>query len=64
MVDEAARAHTYVMAHVYTAPGIRRCIDAGIRTVEHGNLIDDETAARMAERGAFMVPTLATMAGS
>lgn len=60
VVDEAARAHTYVMAHVYTPPGIRRCIDAGIRTVEHGNLIDDETAARMAERGAFMVPTLAT----
>lgn len=35
VVDEARRSHTYVMAHVYTAAGIRRCIELGVRTLEH-----------------------------
>ena len=59
-VDEATRARTYVMAHAYTADAIARCVEAGIRSVEHCNLIDERTAALMAERGAFMVPTLVT----
>jgi imidazolonepropionase-like amidohydrolase len=59
-VDEAARASTYVMAHAYTAAAIRRCIEAGVRTIEHGNLIDTETADLMATRGAYLVPTLST----
>ena len=59
-VEEAARADTYVMAHAYTAAAIRRCVEAGIRTIEHGNLIDAEAADLMAERGAFLVPTLST----
>lgn len=59
-VEEAALASTYVMAHAYTAPAIRRCIDAGVRTIEHGNLIDPATAEWMAERGAYLVPTLST----
>lgn len=59
-VDEASRARTYVMAHAYTADAIARCVRAGIRSVEHCNLIDEETAALMVERGAFMVPTLVT----
>lgn len=60
IVDEAARADTYVMAHAYTAEAVRRAVDAGIRTIEHGNLIDEATAGRMAEAGTFLVPTLAT----
>jgi len=58
---EEARAHqTYVMAHAYTAEAIHRAVALGVRTIEHGNLIDDETAAFMASKGAFVVPTLIT----
>jgi len=60
IVDEARRADTYVMAHAYTPAAISRAIEAGVRTIEHGNLIDEATAALMAERGAFLVPTLIT----
>jgi imidazolonepropionase-like amidohydrolase len=59
-VDEAQRAGTYVMAHAYTSPAIERCVRAGVRTIEHGNLIDEATARLMAERGAYLVPTLST----
>ncbi|MGE3293365.1 MAG: amidohydrolase family protein [Geminicoccaceae bacterium] len=57
-VDEATRSHTYVMAHVYSAEGVRRCVQAGVRTIEHGNLIDDRTVKMMAEAGTYLVPTL------
>ena len=60
IVDEARRADTYVMAHAYTPAAISRAIEAGVRTIEHGNLIDEATAALMADRGAFLVPTLIT----
>jgi len=57
-VDEATRSHTYVMAHVYTAEGIKRCVEYGVRTIEHGNLIDEEAARMMAEAGAYLVSNL------
>src|ERR1700685_1035739 len=57
-VDEATRWGTYVCAHAYSAKAIARAVRAGVRTIEHGNLIDAPTAALMAERGAFVVPTL------
>lgn len=60
LVDEAARAGTYVMAHAYTSEAVRRAVAAGVRTIEHGNLIDRETAMFMAKRGAYLVPTLVT----
>ena len=59
-VWEAHSWGTYVMAHVYTPEAIRRCVEYGVRSVEHANLIDAGTAAFAAERGAFVVPTLAT----
>lgn len=59
-VEEASRLKTYVMAHAYTAPAIRRCIELGVRSIEHGNLIDYETACYAAEKNAFIVPTLST----
>ncbi|WP_406857142.1 amidohydrolase family protein [Alsobacter sp. KACC 23698] len=59
-VDEARRARTYVMAHAYTADAIARCLRAGVRSIEHANLIDEETADLMVARGAYMVPTLVT----
>ena len=59
-VDEATRWGTYVCAHAYSAKAIERAVRAGVRTIEHGNLIDTPTAKLMAERGAYMVPTLVT----
>ncbi len=59
-VDEATRSQTYVCAHVYPDDAIRRCVDAGVRTIEHGNLLEEETARRMATAGAYLVPTLIT----
>jgi imidazolonepropionase-like amidohydrolase len=50
----------YVAAHAYTAPAIRRGVQCGIRSIEHANLIDKETAAEVARHGAFVVPTLVT----
>ena len=48
------------MAHAYTPEAIARCVRLGVRSIEHGNLIDQETAALMARAGAFLVPTLVT----
>jgi imidazolonepropionase-like amidohydrolase len=60
IVHEANARQTYVMAHAYTAESIERVIRMGVRTIEHGNLVDERVAALMAAHGAFMVPTLAT----
>ena len=60
IVDEAAARHTIVLAHAYTPAAIRRAVEGGVRSIEHGNLIDAPTAALMAERGAVAVPTLIT----
>src|SRR5438067_4909894 len=57
-VEEAIRWGTYVCAHAYAAEAIRRAVAAGVRTIEHGNLIDEPTARLMAERKAYLVPTL------
>ena len=57
-VEEAERWGTYVCAHAYSAKAIERAVRAGVRTIEHGNLIDAPTAKLMAERGAYIVPTL------
>ena len=58
IVDEAKRANKYAMAHAYTAPSIARAVEAGVRTIEHGNFLDEATATQMARAGAFLVPTL------
>ncbi|MEX0298209.1 MAG: amidohydrolase family protein [Kordiimonas sp.] len=58
VVDEATRRGRYVAAHAYTAEAVERAIDAGIRSIEHGNLIDARVAAKVAGAGAFVVPTL------
>ena len=60
IVAEAAAAQTYVMAHAYTPAAISRAVRCGVRTIEHGNLVDDETARLMAAHGAYAVPTLVT----
>lgn len=45
---------TYVAVHVYTAAGVRRALDAGVRSIEHGHLADEATVARIAEKGAWL----------
>jgi imidazolonepropionase-like amidohydrolase len=60
IVEEAAAWRTYVMAHAYTPQAIRRSIDFGVRSIEHANLIDADTARHVAAHDAFVVPTLVT----
>lgn len=60
IVEEARAARTYVMAHAYSPEAITRAVTCGVRTIEHGNLIDKATAKVMAKHGAYLVPTLAT----
>ncbi|MDR5701127.1 metal-dependent hydrolase family protein [Agromyces aerolatus] len=58
--DEATRRDRYVAAHAYSPDAIVHALRGGIRSIEHGNLLDDETAAAMAAADAYLVPTLAT----
>jgi imidazolonepropionase-like amidohydrolase len=60
IVAEARARQTYVMAHSYTAEAIARAVRLGVRTIEHGNLVDDEAAKVMRGHGAYAVPTLVT----
>jgi imidazolonepropionase-like amidohydrolase len=59
-VAAAEAAGTYVLAHAYTPAAIGVCVEAGIRSIEHGNLLDEPTARLMAEHGTYLVPTLVT----
>ncbi len=61
-VEEAEARGTYVMAHVYSDEGVRRCLDAGVRSIEHGNFMSRETMGRLAEAGAFLDPTFISLA--
>lgn len=54
-VEEAALYGTHVAAHAHGAEGIKRAVRAGVRSVEHGSLMDDEAIALMADRGTFLV---------
>ena len=58
MVEEAENAGLYVAAHVYTDKAIRRCVELGVHSLEHCNLIEPETARMAAEAGCIAVPTL------
>lgn len=58
--EEAAAAQTYVMAHAYVPKAITRAIENGVRTIEHGNLLDEESARVMSKYDAFLVPTNVT----
>jgi imidazolonepropionase-like amidohydrolase len=59
-VQEAHAFGRYVCAHAYTPQAITRAANAGVRTIEHGNLIDDASAKLMAEKGMFLVANLVT----
>ncbi len=59
-VQEAKAAGTYVLAHVYTNQSMRNCLEAGVRSLEHGNFLDEATAALIKQQDAFLVPTIVT----
>lgn len=61
IVEECKRAGSYVCAHCHPPAAIRRCVEFGVRSIEHGTLIDAETADYVAEHGAYVVPTLAVL---
>jgi imidazolonepropionase-like amidohydrolase len=54
-VDEAALYGAAVAAHAHGAEGIKRAVRAGVRSIEHGSLMDDEAIAMMADAGTFLV---------
>jgi imidazolonepropionase-like amidohydrolase len=61
IVNECAERRTYVAAHCHPASAVRRSVEFGVRSIEHGTLIDDETARFVAERGAYIVPTMSVI---
>ena len=60
-VDEAGRGGSYVAAHCHPDEAVRRAAELGVRSIEHATLIQNETAQIVGERGAFTVPTMATL---
>lgn len=59
MVEEAGRSGVPVAAHAHGDAGGRAAVAAGVRSIEHGTYLSEETLALMAERGTFLVPTIA-----
>ena len=59
-VQEAHAFGRYVCAHAYTSEAIERAAEAGVRTIEHGNLMDEATARLMAKKGMLLVANLVT----
>jgi len=58
--DEAKNFGRYVLAHAYTPEAITRAMTNGVRTIEHGNLIDDKSARLIKSKGGYMVANLVT----
>lgn len=60
-VFEAGRKRRHVAAHAYGGEGLDNAVRAGVRSIEHGGFLTEEQAARMAEAGCWLVPTLSAM---
>ncbi|WP_199439319.1 metal-dependent hydrolase family protein [Umezawaea beigongshangensis] len=60
IVQETEAANRYAAAHAYTARAINRALEAGVRSIEHGNLLDDSSVELFLAHDAFLVPTLVT----
>ena len=61
-VEEADRLGVYCAGHAYAGTAVSRAVRLGVRTIEHGNLIEPADAAAMAAAGTFLVPTLSAYA--
>jgi imidazolonepropionase-like amidohydrolase len=60
-VEEAEAQHRYVMAHAYTPQAINRALECGVRSIEHGSLLDEATAEHIVRKNAFLVPTIVVL---
>jgi len=60
-VEEAHTHRMVVGAHAIGTAGINNALRAGVDSIEHGHLLDDESIALFKERGAYLVPTLAAV---
>ncbi|TDC82893.1 amidohydrolase family protein [Micromonospora sp. KC606] len=60
IVAEARAAGRYVAGHAYTAEAINRGLECGVRSIEHGNLLDASSIELFRATGAYLVPTLVT----
>jgi imidazolonepropionase-like amidohydrolase len=60
IVAEAAAANLYCAGHAYTAEAVNRGLELGVRTIEHGNLLDETSIELFLRYNAFYVPTLVT----
>jgi imidazolonepropionase-like amidohydrolase len=58
--DEARNFGRYVLAHAYTPEAITRAVTNGVRTIEHGNLIDAKSAKLLKSNGGYMIANLVT----
>ena len=57
-VEEATRWGKFVASHAHGAEGIKAALRAGVRTIDHGSMLDEEGARLMKDKGAFFAPTL------
>jgi imidazolonepropionase-like amidohydrolase len=57
-VEEATAANIYVAGHAYTSRAINRGLECGVRSIEHGNLMDESSIPFFHASGAFYVPTI------
>lgn len=57
VVEEAARHGIKVAAHAHGTEGIKAAIRAGVASIEHGSMLDDEAISMMKEHGTYLVPT-------
>jgi imidazolonepropionase-like amidohydrolase len=60
-VEEAGKSGRFVAAHAHDRLGANAAVRAGVRSIEHGTWVDDETLALMRRQGTYFVPTLAVM---
>lgn len=61
-VDAAGQAGRKVAAHAHGASGMKQAVRAGVHSIEHGTLLDDEAGGLMKRHGVYMVPTLSALA--
>lgn len=64
IVEEAAAAGRYVMAHAQGNAGIKAAIRGGVRSIEHGIFLDEEAIEMMTDHGTWLVPTLTASLGA
>jgi imidazolonepropionase-like amidohydrolase len=58
VVEEGLKLGKHTAAHAHGAPGIKKAVIAGVRTIEHGTMADEDALVTMAESGVFLVPTM------